>query len=80
VTGEPTKLSKLVALANRPGYESEGAAARAAAEKIAAEHGLELVETRSGELIVVDEFHADLLRGLLEIADPTVKPPAKEIS
>jgi hypothetical protein len=71
------KLSRLVALANRPGTEAEGAAARAQAERLAAKHGLEIVELRDGTLMVVDEFHGDLLRRLLHIANGS--PAAGEL-
>lgn len=63
------RLSKLVALANRPGTPAEGAAARAHAQRVAARDGLALVETTSGELVATDAFHADLLRRLGEIAE-----------
>lgn len=71
------RLSRLVALANRPGTEAEGVEAREAAERLARKHGLEIVEVRGGELMVVDEFHADLLRRLLWIADGS--PSAGEL-
>lgn len=64
-----TRLAKLIALANRPGTAAEGTNARARAERLAARRGLQLVETPHGELLAVDEFRADLLRRLGEIAD-----------
>jgi len=71
------KLSRLVALANRPGTEAEGVEARRKAEALARKHGLEIVEVRDGTLMVVDEFHADLLRRLLHIANGS--PAAGEL-
>lgn len=74
MTARPlSRLAKLVALANRPGTDAEGANARARAEQNAARHGLALVETPRGELIAVDSFHADLLRRLGEIAEGTAR-------
>lgn len=62
------RLGRLVALANRPGTSAEGATARAHAERLARREGSEIFESSRGELIVVDEFHADLLHRLEEIA------------
>lgn len=62
------RLAKLVALANRPGYPEEGVRARRKAEREAAAQGLALVEIR-GELVAVEEWRADLLHRLQEIAD-----------
>jgi hypothetical protein len=62
-------LAKLVALANRPGTPSEGAAARTHAERLAARDGQTVVEATSGELIAIDAFHAELLDRLRDIAD-----------
>jgi hypothetical protein len=73
------RLSKLVALANRPGTAEEGAAARTLAARLAARHGLELVETQAGELIAIDAFRADLIRRLHDIAEGR-KRVAREIN
>jgi hypothetical protein len=70
-------IAKLIALANRPGTAAEGAAARDRAERIASRLGLAIVETWDGDLLVVDEFHADLMRALLEIANPALASAAE---
>ncbi len=54
-------LTKLVALANRPGTPAEGEAARRHADRLAGLEGLSVVRSSDGEtLIVLDHFHADL--------------------
>lgn len=73
------RLAKLVALANRPGTAGEGAAARALAERLAERDGLELVELRSGQLVAMDAFHADLIHRLHDIAEAR-KQTAREIA
>jgi hypothetical protein len=62
------RLCALLALASRPGTSAEGEAARRHAERVAARDELVVVESRSGEFVVMDEFQADLLRALERIA------------
>jgi hypothetical protein len=62
------RLGALLALASRPGTPAEGAAARRHAERLAARNELLVVQARSGELVVMDELQADLLRALERIA------------
>lgn len=66
-----SRLAKLLALANAPGTEHEGDAAKAAAAREAAREGLELVEGTADTLLAMDAMHADLMRALRRIADGT---------
>ena len=71
----PEKLTKLLALANRPGTEAEGVQALAMAERIAGEHELRITRDVNGEWVVFDRERAELLEALQQIANGTYRPP-----
>lgn len=65
-------LGKLVALANRPGTEAEGDAARAAAARRASQEGVRLIRLTNGQTLTaepLDDVREELMGELARIAD-----------